>query len=68
MKDRICHNLPITQVFDDDSLEQLGSYPRIPDAFRIDHHDGTSSTNAEAWRFTALDASGSEEEALTLEQ
>ncbi len=68
MEYSICHNPAITQVLDNDAFEELRCHPCIPDTFRIDHHDGASSTNAEARCFTAFDAGGSEEKTLTLKQ
>jgi hypothetical protein len=47
-------------MFNDDSLEQLGSDSTVPHTFRIHDNDRTAAAYAEAWSFAALHARWSE--------
>ena len=68
MKYGFLDNFSIAKMIDDDTLQQLRSYPGIPYTFRIYDNDGTSSTNTKAWRLAALNSPRTEEEVLTLKQ
>src|SRR5687768_13871948 len=58
----------VTEVLDDDALQQLRSHVSVPHAFRV--HDGNrpATADAEAWRLAPLDAVRPEEQSFSLEQ
>ena len=55
-------------MFDDDSLEKLGSDAAVPHAFRIHDNDRASAAYAKAWSLAALYACGSEQQILAFEK
>ena len=65
---RFLDDSTVTQVLDDDALEQRGSDTGVPDAFGIDDDDRTAGADSEAWSLAALDAIGAEEKAFALEK
>lgn len=58
----------MSQMLDNDALEQRRRYAAIPDAVGIDDDNRTSGANAEARRLTALHATGTEQQSFTLEK
>lgn len=68
IENRLLDNTAVLQMLDNDSLEKLRSHSPVPHTFGIHHNDGTSSTNAETRRLSALYPAGTKEEILTLEQ
>ena len=68
VKDGLLNRPSLLQMLDHNSLEQLRGDVPVPYTFRIDHNDGTSRTDPEAWSLSALYASRPEEEAFALEQ
>jgi len=64
----LSNRLAALEVLDDDSLEQRGRHLGIPDPFRINDNDRPVAADAEARRFTALDAVRAEEQILALQQ
>src|SRR5947208_6027993 len=67
-KHGVFDNLAITEVFDDNALEELGRHVAVPDAIRIDHHDRTAGAHTKARRLTTLHATRSEQQSFALQQ
>ena len=68
MEDRVLHYFSVFQVFNDDSLEKFGRYVRIPHAFRIDNDDRAAAADTEARCFATLNAGGTEQQVLPVQQ
>jgi hypothetical protein len=68
VKYRLLYDSPVLEVLDNDPFEELRRDPRVPHAFRIDNHDGTSCAYAEARGFAALYSLRSEEKSFALEK
>jgi hypothetical protein len=68
VKDGFLDHFAALQMLDHYSLEQLRSDASIPYTFGINHDDGPSGTNAEAWSFTAFHPRGSEQQAFPLKK
>ena len=68
MENRILNRMTVLQVLDYDSLQQLGSDIRVPDSLGVYNHDWPIAAHAEARRFPALHAVGSEQKIFALQQ
>jgi hypothetical protein len=68
MKHCLLDDLPVTEVLDDDPLQQRRRHPGIPDPLRVNDNDRTASANTQTWRLAALDSSRTEEQAFPLQQ
>jgi hypothetical protein len=68
MKYCLLDDPPVTEVLDDDSLQQRRRHPAVPDPFWIHDNDRTASANAETRRLTALDACRAEEQPFSLQE
>src|SRR5258708_33731760 len=55
-------------MFDDDSLEKLGSDASVPHTFRVHDNDRASATDAKTWSLAPLYACGSEQQILAFEK
>jgi len=68
VEDSLINRVSMLEMLYHDALQQGRGHPGIPDALRIHDHDRPRSADAEAWGLTALDALGSKEKVLALEQ
>ncbi len=68
MKHCLLDDLPVTQVLDDDPLQQRRRHPGIPDPLRVHDNDRTATANTQTWRLAALDPRRTEEQAFPLQQ
>ncbi len=68
MEDRVLYYSPVSEVFDDDSLEQFRSDARVPNTLGIDNHYRAALTHAEAWRLASFDTVRSEQQLFSLQQ
>src|ERR1700694_4403216 len=68
VKNRLFDRLPMLEVLDHDSLQQRGSNLGVPGSFWIDDNNRPVAADAEAGRFTALDALRAEEQILALQK
>jgi hypothetical protein len=68
VKNRLGYRASLLEMLDDDSLQQVRRYFRVPDPIWINDHDRTAAANAEAGSFATLYTLGSEEQVLALEQ
>ena len=67
MKNRIFDWMPVLQVLNYNSLQELGSDVGVPDSLRVYDHDRSVTAHAEAWCFAALHAPGPEQQILALQ-
>ena len=58
MKNSLINWLPVLQVLDDDSLQQLGCDLGVPDSIRIHDDDRPVAADAETRSLAALHAPG----------
>ena len=56
------------EMFNNDSLEKLGSDSTIPHTLRINDNDGASAADAKAWSFAALYTRWSEKQIFPFEK
>ena len=68
VEDSLINRMSLLEMLYHNALQQVRGHAGIPDTFRIHDDDRSGSADAQAWRLTALDALGSEEEILALEQ
>jgi hypothetical protein len=68
MKHSLVHDATISQMLDDDALEQSRSDPGIPDALRVHDDDRTAGAYTETGGLAALHSPRAEEQSLALEQ
>ena len=68
MKNRLFHDVPVTEVLYHNPLEHRRRHARVPHPLRVHHHDRAAGTDAETRRLTALHAACPEQETFTLEQ
>jgi len=61
-------NPTVPQMLRHDPLEERRRHISLPYPFRIHDHDRPAGAHAEAGRFAAFHACGSEEETFTLQQ
>jgi hypothetical protein len=55
-------------MLDDDSLQELGRHPAVPDTLGIDDDDRTARTHAETRSLPTFHAGGTEQQTFSLEQ
>jgi hypothetical protein len=65
---RLVDHTSVTQMLDDDPVEERRRDIAVPDAFGIHHNDRTTCAHAEAGRLTSLDAAWAEQKPFALEE
>jgi hypothetical protein len=65
---RLVDHTSVTQMLDDDPVEERRRDIAVPDAFGIHHNDRTTCADAEAGRLTSLDAVWAEQKPFALEE
>jgi len=68
VKDGLVEHAAISQVLDDDPLQQVRSDPCVPDALGIYGDNRPARADTEAWRFRPLYPRRAEEQVFPLEQ
>jgi hypothetical protein len=67
-KHRLLDDLAVAEMLHDNPLEKRRRHLAIPDAFRIDDHDGAARADAQAGSLPTLHAPGTEQQTLSLQQ
>ena len=62
MKDRVLDNPAVTQMLDDNALQQGRRHPGVPNAVWVDDDDWATAANPQTWCFSALDAGRTKKE------
>ena len=65
---RLVHDSSVSQMFDDDPLEECGRHVAVPDPLWVHHNDWSSSADPKARRLASLDAQRPEQQSLPLKE
>lgn len=68
MKSRFFDRDAVSEMFDNDSLEERGGYSIVPDAFGVNDDDGSAAAYSEARSLAALNAARPEKKTLALQE
>jgi hypothetical protein len=65
---RLVHDSSVSQMLDDNPLQQRRRHVAVPDPFGVHNHDRSPSAHAKAWRLAALDAPRPEQQSFPLKK